>query len=144
MRAAALVAIIAWQLVQLPSDVKAPARAVNQAATPLPQACQVARDRGAALFEELSRSVSPATKAAADQYIRKPAPGVSPEKARTDFAAGTLLMGDIAAAAWTALGEPDWTDETFANVGVSSSISTSLRTRCSRSHARTRSAIDRP
>lgn len=80
---------------RLPEQEKRlPSLDVSRIAPPeLPEPCQRARARALALLAELEASLSPQAKAAAEQYVAKPGPGVSLEKAWGDYAAAASLMG---------------------------------------------------
>jgi len=86
----------------------------------LPEQCQRARERALALLAELEASLSPQAKSAAEQYVAKPAPGSSREKAWGDYAAAALLADDVPVAAWTGLkaAEFRWSGETVTNAGI--------------------------
>jgi hypothetical protein len=86
----------------------------------LPPPCPVARERPQQLLAELDRSLAAQAKQEAKQYAAKPEPGVSPEKAWGDFAAGAALMGDLSLAAWAGLtaAELQWSGEAVTNAGV--------------------------
>jgi len=86
----------------------------------LPEQSQQARERALALLAELDASLSPTAKTAAEQYVAKPGPGVSREKAWGDYAAGASLMGEPVLAAWAGLKavETRWTGETATNAGI--------------------------
>lgn len=88
--------------------------------TELPAQCQQARERADQLRAELEASLSPQAKAAAEQYVTKPGPGVSREKAWGDYAAAASLMGDAPVAAWTGLkaAEIRWGGDTATNAGI--------------------------
>src|SRR3990172_5468685 len=86
----------------------------------LPEPCQRARERALALLAEREAGLSPQAKAAAEQYVAKPGPGVSPEKAWGDYAAAASLMGDAPVTAWAGLkaAEIRWSGETATNAGI--------------------------
>ncbi|MBI3621641.1 MAG: hypothetical protein HY208_05570 [Nitrospirae bacterium] len=92
----------------------------GRTATPLPQNCQRAQERSRELLTELEKTLSPKIKTAAEQYVARPGPGVSVEKAWGDFAAGLALDGDMPDAAWAGLKAAlyRWTGETVTNAGV--------------------------
>lgn len=101
-------------------DIKRRTPVENVPASAPPQSCQAPRKRAEQLLAELEKSLSPQAKTEAEQYVDKPGPGVSPEKAWGDFAAGAALTGDISLAAWAGLTAADlqWSGETVTNAGV--------------------------
>ncbi len=106
--------------VTVPDETKrrAPVETVPASAPPL--SCQAPRERAKQLLAELEKNLSPQSKTEARQYVAKPGPGVSSEKAWGDFAAGAALMGDVSLAAWAGLSAADlqWSGETVTNAGV--------------------------
>src|SRR3989338_1220120 len=86
----------------------------------LPEQCQRTRERAEQLRAELESGLSPQAKASAEQYVAKPGPGVSPEKAWGDYAAAASLMGDAPVAAWAGLkaAEIRWSGDTATNAGI--------------------------
>lgn len=87
---------------------------------PIAPSCQASRELARRLFVELDRGLTAQAKTAARQYVAKPGPGVSPEKAWGDFAAGAALTGDLSLAAWAGLtaAELQWSGETVVNAGI--------------------------
>ena len=86
----------------------------------LPAQCQQARERALALLAELEAGLAPQAKSAAEQYVAKPAPGSSREKAWGDYAAAALLADDVPVAAWAGLkaAQIRWNGETATNAGI--------------------------
>lgn len=86
----------------------------------LSEPCQAAHERAEQLRVELEAALSPQAKAAAEQYVAKPGPGVDAVKAWGDYAAAALLMDDVQVAAWAGLkaAEIRWNGETATNAGV--------------------------
>jgi hypothetical protein len=85
-----------------------------------PPPCPAARERATRLLADLGASLPAQTKSAAQQYVAKPGPGVSPAKAWHDFAAGAALLGDFSLAAWASLtaAELEWSGETVSGAAV--------------------------
>jgi hypothetical protein len=85
-----------------------------------PASCQTSRALARRLLEELAQTLSAEAKSSPTQYVAKPGPGVSAEKAWSDFAAGAALFGDVTLATWAGLTAADveWTGETVTNAGV--------------------------
>jgi len=82
--------------------------------------CQAPRDRTRQLVTELEDLLRPEAKTAGQQYVAKPGPGVSTEKAWGNFAAGAALIGYSPLAAWASLNAADlkWAGDTVTNVGI--------------------------
>lgn len=76
----------------------------------LPASCQTSRALTRRLLEELAHTLTAQAQSSATQYVTKPDPGVSQEKAWSDFAAGAALSGDVTLAPWAGLtaAEQDW------------------------------------
>lgn len=85
-----------------------------------PQQCQSTQERAGVLRGELETSLSPQAKAGAEQYVAKPGPGVSTEKAWGDYAAAASLTGGASVAGWAGLkaAATRWSGETVANAGI--------------------------
>src|SRR3972149_1526925 len=85
-----------------------------------PERARRARERALALLAELEAGLSPQAKAAAEQYVAKPGPGVDAVKAWGDYAAAALLADDVPGAAWAGLkaAEIRWNGETATNAGI--------------------------
>ncbi|MCM3878377.1 MAG: hypothetical protein NEA02_18410 [Thermoanaerobaculia bacterium] len=86
----------------------------------LSEQCQRTRDRAGVLRAELEASLAAQLKTAAEQYVAKPGPGVSTEKAWGGYAAAASLTGGATVAAWAGLkaAEIRWTGETVTNAGI--------------------------
>jgi len=82
---------------------QAPIKRVVSEPPAVPQACQRIKERAEELRVKLDGGVSSQARMAGEQYVAKPAPGSSKEKAWLDFSAHALLYGDAAVSAWAAL-----------------------------------------
>lgn len=82
---------------------QAPIKRVVTQPPSVPQACEKIKVRAEELRAKLDAGISTQARAAAGQYVAKPAPGSSKDRTWLEFSAHALLYGDAPVSTWAAL-----------------------------------------